>query len=129
QTHSAFVGADHEIELHGAKAGTSRTLQRINAHRSRNAPADGPGSCHITAVGNVSPTSTLIRLQKVGPDDGIPVLGYENVMASLEPVSERLTLRQVARDGVRLASRKNWLQDRPDGRPVGSCGEANPKWH
>ena len=51
--HSCGIGRDDKVELHGMKATRFGLVQRVRAHRTRNALAPGGGRGHVTAIGNV----------------------------------------------------------------------------
>ena len=81
QPNRAFVGADHKIELHGAKASGSRVIQRMGAHSPGNAAPLSPVSRDISAVRDMRAPAALIRPQKVRSQGIAAFLSQENLVA------------------------------------------------
>src|SRR5437879_11353084 len=69
QFDGAFVGADYEVVLHGAKGAFACAIQRMSAHCARHAAAHRRHRSHVAAIGDVRSAATLIRLQAVGAND------------------------------------------------------------
>src|SRR5215472_13322910 len=60
QPDSPLVGADHEVELHGAKSALACSLQRVRTHRASHPAARSVRRRHVAAIGNVCATAFLI---------------------------------------------------------------------
>jgi hypothetical protein len=114
KAYGAVVGADDEIELHGAKAAFAGTLQGMLAHSSGDASACSGGRGDVAAIGDVRSASFLVGLQIVGTDDFVLILGDKDLTFGREPIRESALLVHVARKSVGFARADNWLQDRPD---------------
>src|SRR5262249_3297533 len=110
----ALVGADDEIELHGAEAAVSRARKRMFEHRTREA-APLRGLCgHVTAVRDVAAATRLVRAQEVGPQNHASVFGDEDLVIAARPVLERALARDVTRKCVGLPCAQHGLENRPD---------------
>ncbi len=119
----AVVGADDEIILHGAKSAAASPAQRMLAHRARHAAAGRIHSSHVAAIGDVSTTALLIRLQKIGADNFAVLFRNEYFMRLTPPILDRGRLVHVAWKRVRFTRSNDGRDDVPDGVPVGvSCG-------
>src|SRR5258708_2267249 len=78
--YGAAVGADYEIILHGAKPAFAGMVQRMSAHGPCHAAAGRILSSHVAAIGDVSTTAVLIRLQKIGADNSAVLFRNEDFM-------------------------------------------------
>jgi hypothetical protein len=132
QLDGAAVGADHEIELHGAEAELLGLLDRVDAHRPRDAFLCLLVGDDIAAIGDMGAAAALVGAQKIGADHAAHVFGDEHMMAARVPVGERLGAGDVAGDWIGLAGAKHRLKQAPDrvvvlgrGRSDVHCGPAS----
>ena len=86
EAYSAFVGADHEIELHGAIAAFFGVFERMGAHGARDAAAGGARSGDVAAVRDVGAAALLIGAEEIGAYDQAIVIGDEDFMTMREPI-------------------------------------------
>src|SRR5258707_5854954 len=90
---------------------------------ARNAAAGRIHSSHVAAIGDVSTTALLIRLQKIGADNFAVLFRNEYFMRLTPPILDRGRLVHVAWKRVRFTRSNDGRDDVPDGVPVGvSCG-------
>jgi hypothetical protein len=121
----AFVGTDHTVELHGSKASSSRTPQRVLAHRRCNAPADRVRRGHITAVGDVGTAAPLIRVQIIGSGHQFVRLCDEYLVIGGKPVCQRVGSAPVTWQRIGFACPQYGFDYAPNGVGVCKCGSAN----
>src|SRR5690242_9731096 len=67
QLHRAFVRRHDEIELHRLKAARPRLVERVHAHRPRNAAPEGVAPAHVPAVRHMRAAAPIVRAQIIGP--------------------------------------------------------------
>ena len=84
----ALVGADDEVELHGAEALGARLVEGVPAHAAGDSAAGCRCCSHVSAVGYVRAAALLIGAEVVAAQDGTVFFGYKDVMISGEPVTE-----------------------------------------
>ena len=104
QPHGTSVGADHEIELHGAITSRSRMVERMKAHATCYSPASGLDACHISAVADVLTATGLISTHVIGAENGTIFLGNEYLLVQSHPVGQRAFLAHIAIKRIGLAS-------------------------
>lgn len=114
QTYGALVGADYEIELHGAESELSGALERVRAHGATYAAARGPRRGHVPTVGDVRAPAQLIGTKKVSAHEFIIIFGDEDFMTRRKPVGQRAVPGHVARQGVRFAGTEDGFEDGPN---------------
>src|SRR5208283_4619796 len=119
EAHGAFVGADNEVELHGAKAALCSVIEGMRAHGTGYSATGGGGGGHVAAVGDVGTAAILIGAEEIGADDVAVVVGDEDFVSGREPKGERGVSRDVARKGIGFAGAKDGFENRPDGVGVG----------
>src|SRR5882757_11178157 len=100
QVNSRFVGANHEIELHGPEATLAGSIERVCAHRATYAAACRPRSSGITAVGYVGTAALLVRLQKIGAKHVSVLNRGVDIVLRTKPIRKRLVARHIRRQGV-----------------------------
>jgi hypothetical protein len=125
EAHGAFVGADDEVELHGAKAAVFGVIERMRAHGAGYTATGGGRSGHIAAVGDVGAAAVLIGAKEIGADDVGVVVGDEDLVGGREPKGESSFASDVARKGVGFAGAKDGFKNGPDGVGVGGESGAN----
>jgi hypothetical protein len=125
EAHGAFVGADDEVELHGAKATVPGVIEGMSAHGADYAETGGGRSGHVTAVGDVGTAAVLIGAKEIGAEDVAVVVGNEDVVGGREPKRESGGASDVARKSVGFAGAKDGFEDGPDVGGVGGNGGTN----
>lgn len=112
QPHCAHVARHDKIELHGSKACTARLCEGMLEQCCPNS-TDGAGK---PAVTNVRTAASLVWGQKVRAHNFSFSCGrHKRAVRASTPVVESIQLRHVPWHAVRLASRKDGLQDAPQG--------------
>jgi len=64
-----FIGADHDVELHGQETADARLVQRMPAHGPGDTAARRPGYGHVSAIGDVRSGAGVVGAQIVRADD------------------------------------------------------------
>src|SRR5579875_2920843 len=80
ESDGALIGADDEVELHGAKGTAPGVVERVHTHRSRDASARGSRRSDVTAIGHMGTASHLIRAEEISACEGGFVFGHEDLM-------------------------------------------------
>ena len=118
----ALVGADHEVELHGAEAASFCVFERMAAHGARYSSAGGANIGHVAAIGYVRASAFLIGMHVIGADYLSVVLRDEHFVARGEPVGDGLFPRHIARQGIGFTATDGRFDDFPNYSRIGRAG-------
>lgn len=120
-----FIGADDDVELHGAEAAFAGAIERVGAHGAGDATACGPGRGHVPAVGDVAASALLVGAQVVGAEDFSVFFGDKCFVMRRVPVLKCLLAGEVAREGVGFTGADNGFENFPCGVCVMDGGRTN----
>ena len=110
-----FVCADDDVELHGAKAAVSSSIERMRAHGAGNATSRSPGSGHVSTIGNMAASALLVGAEVISAEDFSVFFGNECLVIGRVPVFERLLAGEVAREGIGFSGADGGFENLPDG--------------
>lgn len=127
--HSATVGRDDMVELHGAEAAPAGAVERVQAHGAGDAAAARFGRGDVAAIGDMGAAAALVGLQIIGAHDAAADLGREHFVAGHEPETGDAGRVQIAVDGVGLAGSQYRRDDGEDRRAIGVGGGADHEGH
>jgi len=83
------------------------------------------GTCHIAAITNVGPPTSLVLAHVVRSEDCPVFLGYKGLLTGLQPVGQGISLAQGWIKGIGFPSSDDWADDGPDGSDVFGASRAN----
>jgi hypothetical protein len=92
QPHCPFVGAHHEVELHGAESPGLRVFERVRTHRAREALAGSPGRRYVATIRHVRAPAFLIGTQEVCAKNLPILLGDKHFVFPGKPKTRRILL-------------------------------------
>jgi hypothetical protein len=116
--HCALIGRHNEVELHGAETAFAGAFQGMRAHQSRDAAAGGLTRRHIATISCVRSAALLVSPEIVSADKAAGILDNEDFVSGREPVVERLSLGEIAGQGIGLPGADGGFEDAPDGVAV-----------
>ena len=125
EMHSRFVGADHEVELHGAKAARFCMIERMQTHSTRDAEFARFNCRDIAAIGDMASAATRVVAKIIGAAHHTIDFGHEHLMARLMEMGERSVARHVARQGIGFALADHRLNHAPDRAVIAARRGAN----
>ncbi len=67
--HGALIRGDDKVKLHGTIAARSSMLQRVQAHRPRDATPSGSRPRHVAAIAYMATAAGLVRAHVIRADD------------------------------------------------------------
>src|SRR5262245_54252101 len=79
QPHGGLVGADDEVELHGAIAAPARLFERVQAERTRDAVAACFDRGDVAAVGDVRAAARLVGTHEIAAEHAAVAFGDERL--------------------------------------------------
>ena len=109
-----FIGADHEVELHGQKAPRPCVRERMLAHGPRHALPARRRRCHVPAIGHMRAAPLLIGPQVVGAQHLAVPLGHEDFVTRRLPVGQRVGPAHLAGQRISFAGPDDRADDVPD---------------
>src|SRR5271154_7211726 len=86
----------------------------MRAHRSGDAPSRRPARRYIAAIRDMPPAASLVRLQKIGPDNSLAVVSNKYFVTFGEPIIEGLPLAEILRQRVAVAGANDRLENLPN---------------
>ncbi|MDB5302506.1 MAG: hypothetical protein JWM97_55 [Phycisphaerales bacterium] len=111
--HRALIRAHDQIKLHGSESPGSGEFQGMLAHHAGNSAPRCIRGGDVSTIGDMRAASRLIRAQVISADHSIVVFRDKSFTIGAGPVSDRLRLRHIPRQRVRLACANDGLDDGP----------------
>lgn len=114
QAHGAGIGADDQVELHGAETGRACDFERMCAHGPCEPLALRPNGGDVAAIGHMRTWPGLVGAQIIRAGDPPRRLHHEGGFFRRQPIGEGFRPRHAAGHGIGLAGTENRFQNRPD---------------
>src|SRR6516225_9730775 len=122
QPYSAFIRADHKIELHCAITARSGMPQRMFAHAPRNPSSRRCGTGHVAAIADVLAAAGLIASHVVSAQNHPVSFGYKCLFFRPHPIGQRLCFAHVRIERIGGGFMDDRKDDRSDSRGVAGFG-------
>ncbi len=118
QGHGRFVGAHHDVELHGQVARGAGLGERVLAHRPADPEIPVGGAHQVARIGHVGSPAGLVGADEVGAGHFAGHVGHVSGARRGHPIQAAFLLGEIFGVGECLTRGDLGVKQRPDSRKI-----------